>query len=164
LLRFFKIGVRREPAEAAQQRRLAGAGGFEPPNAGIKIRCLTTWRRPSGRHCPRGGGPMVGERGFEPPAPTSRTWCSTRLSYSPVPSGGGLITTGTGASNRPDGLERLAKTGKWNPEADGPASIRPRAGRGPSRGCRSGPLPCRSAWRRSSLPSASGRFPSRTAP
>src|SRR5690242_5095449 len=26
---------------------------------------------------------MVGERGFEPPAPTSRTWCSTRLSYSP---------------------------------------------------------------------------------
>src|SRR5260221_14398580 len=27
---------------------------------------------------------MVGERGFEPPAPTSRTWCSTRLSYSPA--------------------------------------------------------------------------------
>ena len=26
---------------------------------------------------------LVGERGFEPPAPTSRTWCSTRLSYSP---------------------------------------------------------------------------------
>ncbi len=25
---------------------MAGAGGFEPPNAGIKIRCLTTWRRP----------------------------------------------------------------------------------------------------------------------
>jgi hypothetical protein len=28
-------------------------------------------------------GRLVGERGFEPPAPTSRTWCSTRLSYSP---------------------------------------------------------------------------------
>ena len=27
---------------------------------------------------------LVGERGFEPPAPTSRTWCSTRLSYSPA--------------------------------------------------------------------------------
>jgi hypothetical protein len=26
---------------------LAGAGGFEPPYGGIKIRCLTTWRRPS---------------------------------------------------------------------------------------------------------------------
>ena len=27
--------------------RLAGAGGFEPPNGGIKIRCLTTWLRPN---------------------------------------------------------------------------------------------------------------------
>src|SRR5688572_20485478 len=31
---------------------------------------------------------MVGKRGFEPPTPTSRTWCSTRLSY--FPSGGSL--------------------------------------------------------------------------
>jgi hypothetical protein len=29
---------------------LAGAGGFEPPYGGIKIRCLTTWRRPNSRH------------------------------------------------------------------------------------------------------------------
>ena len=28
-------------------RRLAGAEGFEPPNGGIKTRCLTTWRRPN---------------------------------------------------------------------------------------------------------------------
>ena len=28
--------------------RLAGAGGFEPPNGGIKIRCLTAWLRPTG--------------------------------------------------------------------------------------------------------------------
>ena len=28
---------------------LAGAGGFEPPYAGIKIRCLTTWLRPKMR-------------------------------------------------------------------------------------------------------------------
>ena len=27
--------------------RLAGVEGFEPPNGGIKTRCLTTWRRPS---------------------------------------------------------------------------------------------------------------------
>ncbi len=26
---------------------------------------------------------MVGERGFEPPAPTTRMWCATRLHYSP---------------------------------------------------------------------------------
>src|SRR5579872_3524687 len=30
-------------------RALAGAGGFEPPYGGIKIHCLTTWRRPNGR-------------------------------------------------------------------------------------------------------------------
>ncbi len=30
-----------------RRRLLAGAGGFEPPNAGTKIRCLTTWRRPN---------------------------------------------------------------------------------------------------------------------
>src|SRR5260370_42241470 len=28
---------------------LAGAPGFEPGNGGIKIHCLTTWRRPSRR-------------------------------------------------------------------------------------------------------------------
>src|SRR5688500_6606087 len=27
---------------------LAGPGGFEPPYAGIKTPCLTTWRRPIG--------------------------------------------------------------------------------------------------------------------
>ncbi len=26
---------------------MAGAPGFEPGNAGIKIRCLTAWRRPN---------------------------------------------------------------------------------------------------------------------
>ena len=28
---------------------LAGAGGIEPPNGGIKIRCLTAWLRPNAR-------------------------------------------------------------------------------------------------------------------
>jgi hypothetical protein len=27
--------------------KLAGAPGFEPGNAGIKIRCLTSWLRPN---------------------------------------------------------------------------------------------------------------------
>src|SRR5262245_36540332 len=31
---------------AFQEFKLAGAGGLEPPNGGIKIRCLTTWLRP----------------------------------------------------------------------------------------------------------------------
>ena len=31
----------------AENKELAGAGGIEPPNAGIKIRCLTAWRRPN---------------------------------------------------------------------------------------------------------------------
>ena len=31
---------------------------------------------------------MVGERGFEPPAPASRRQCSTRLSYSPTGAAG----------------------------------------------------------------------------
>ena len=30
-------------------KSLAGAGGFEPPYGGIKIRCLTTWLRPNSR-------------------------------------------------------------------------------------------------------------------
>src|SRR5262245_27806400 len=43
--------------------KLAGAGGFEPPYAGIKIRCLTTWLRPniSGRKLvPRRALPRIG--------------------------------------------------------------------------------------------------------
>ena len=27
---------------------MAGAGGFEPTNAGVKVPCLTAWLRPSG--------------------------------------------------------------------------------------------------------------------
>ncbi len=30
-------------------KSLAGMGGFEPPNGGIKIRCLTTWLHPNRR-------------------------------------------------------------------------------------------------------------------
>ena len=32
---------------------VAGAGGFEPPHGGIKIHCLTAWRRPNARLAPR---------------------------------------------------------------------------------------------------------------
>jgi hypothetical protein len=34
-------------ATAKRLKSLAGAGGFEPPHGGIKIRCLTTWLRPN---------------------------------------------------------------------------------------------------------------------
>jgi hypothetical protein len=35
-----------DPGQHHRRPGLAGAGGFEPPNDGTKIRCLTTWRRP----------------------------------------------------------------------------------------------------------------------
>ena len=37
---------------------MAGADGFEPPNDGIRIRCLTTWRSPY---------KMAGVDGIKPP-------------------------------------------------------------------------------------------------
>ena len=58
-------GVQNENAEnaksawASKSLCLAGAGGFEPPHGGIKIHCLTTWRRPNNRNA---AGPTC--RGF----------------------------------------------------------------------------------------------------
>jgi hypothetical protein len=45
------------------QECVAGAGGFEPPHGGIKIRCLTAWRRPN---CGHGTGlsPHIRPRGI----------------------------------------------------------------------------------------------------
>src|SRR6516164_9726537 len=37
------------PLPPASTCELAGVEGFEPPNGGIKTRCLTTWRHPSTR-------------------------------------------------------------------------------------------------------------------
>ncbi len=45
--------------------RLAGAGGFEPPHGGIKIRCLTTWLRPNRARC----GKIIGKGGGRQPRP-----------------------------------------------------------------------------------------------
>src|SRR5579862_5392581 len=43
-------------ARPADPHELAGVEGFEPPNGGIKTRCLTTWRHPSTLcTAPRGG-------------------------------------------------------------------------------------------------------------
>jgi hypothetical protein len=45
-----------------KNKMLAGAGGLEPPNGGIKIRCLTTWLRPktcTGESCAELGRPQV---------------------------------------------------------------------------------------------------------
>ena len=48
-------------------RSLDGAAGFEPANGGIKIRCLTTWRRPNGAiregAVHRNGGSYIGFTG-----------------------------------------------------------------------------------------------------
>ena len=41
---------------------------------------------------------MVGERGFEPPAPASRRQCSTRLSYSPDATVAGIRDARQGAA------------------------------------------------------------------
>ena len=48
---------------------------------------------------------VVGERGFEPPAPASRRQCSTRLSYSPTGSAR-TVLDGAGAKQaRPIGVD-----------------------------------------------------------
>jgi hypothetical protein len=54
-------------------------------------------RDPCGSDHAIDGKKMVGERGFEPPAPASRRQCSTRLSYSP---------TGPDAQERRQGRRR----------------------------------------------------------
>lgn len=47
----FLPGASRKPAEfyseVRTERAVVGAGGIEPPNGGIKIRCLTAWLRPN---------------------------------------------------------------------------------------------------------------------
>src|SRR3954462_4154096 len=53
---------------------------------------------------------MVGERGFEPPAPASRRQCSTRLSYSP---------TGCPAQGRPGDRWRVYRQGPRGAQARG---------------------------------------------
>src|SRR5262249_44105879 len=66
---------------------LAGAGGLEPPNGGIKIRCLTTWLRPisGGLLAPRRradhSGRAVGDqrRWSEVPPPVDRRMVGARL-------------------------------------------------------------------------------------
>ena len=66
---------------------------------------------------------MVGERGFEPPAPASRRQCSTRLSYSPTDTRGpmrgrrGRASIGRGRSGvqaalRRDAADRVAASGR----------------------------------------------------
>ena len=38
-----------EAAAFAEKHEISpGAGGFEPPHDGVKVRCLTAWRRPTG--------------------------------------------------------------------------------------------------------------------
>jgi hypothetical protein len=48
---------------------LAGAGGFEPPDGGIKIRCLTTWLRPNASQGSNGLGGKRADNSSGCPAP-----------------------------------------------------------------------------------------------
>jgi hypothetical protein len=52
-----------------ERYQVAGAGGIEPPNGGIKIRCLTTWLRPIR---PFGNGGDTSVRGFPRVVPVYR--------------------------------------------------------------------------------------------
>ena len=58
---------------------VAGAGGFEPPHGGIKIRCLTAWRRPNNSTSADVGGGTYWRRG--------RRASSWLKKLSPVPAG-----------------------------------------------------------------------------
>src|ERR1700728_3584923 len=59
--------------------KLAGEEGFEPPNGGIKTRCLTTWRHPSIRIAGFGGGRASYSRGsFTARPQAARTRASGR--------------------------------------------------------------------------------------
>jgi hypothetical protein len=66
---------------------VAGAGGFEPPYGGIKIRCLTAWRRPKSRAVgrrSRGGRTIVGARHARNPAACGRSELAQRHFLDPV--------------------------------------------------------------------------------
>ncbi len=52
---------------AKSLKSLAGAGGFEPPNGGIKIRCLTTWLRPNAPSDCRGRPRAIRRRNIATP-------------------------------------------------------------------------------------------------
>ncbi|SPJ15166.1 hypothetical protein SBDP2_240009 [Syntrophobacter sp. SbD2] len=43
----YPIASRYKVQTAMPKKKMAGAGGFEPPNAGSKDPCLSAWRRPN---------------------------------------------------------------------------------------------------------------------
>src|SRR5688572_23519756 len=64
--------------------------------AQIEFGAISMLRRPGNWR-----GEMVGVRGFEPPAPASRTQCSTRLSYTPTLARNGVAPAQGPAIYRP---------------------------------------------------------------
>ncbi len=62
--------ARSRPEPLENQDWLAGAGGFEPPRGGIKIRCLTTWLRPT-----TGGLPAADRAAVRPAEHSRRLVC-----------------------------------------------------------------------------------------
>jgi hypothetical protein len=90
------------PAHAQRRdSKLAGAGGFEPPYAGIKIRCLTTWLRPTDLPDRSGGasGRFAAIAGRGKLSTTSRRGNNTR--DRPANLAPGISSARRGASRRP---------------------------------------------------------------
>ena len=83
------VASRKEQPTAAEFLKLMSRHAFQ-------VACRSIWT--FGHRASRAALPydplisLVGVRGFEPPAPASRTQCSTRLSYTPTE--GGRIAVG----------------------------------------------------------------------
>ena len=85
---------------SGQRNGLAGTAGLEPADEGVKVPCLTTWRRPNGKEN-RGPGvtPIPSclgwEMGLEPTTPGTTIRCSNQLSYTHH-----ILRTSTGIHRR----------------------------------------------------------------
>ena len=66
--------------------RMAGTAGLEPADEGVKVPCLTTWRRPNVVKVGDRDNPdpllfLGWEMGLEPTTPGTTIRCSNQLSY-----------------------------------------------------------------------------------
>ena len=68
------------------KQSVAGTAGFEPAGEGVKVPCLTTWRRPNVAEVGDRDNPdpllfLGWEMGLEPTTPGTTIRCSNQLSY-----------------------------------------------------------------------------------
>ena len=79
---------------------LAGTAGLEPADEGVKVPCLTTWRRPNVAEVGDRDNPdpllfLGWEMGLEPTTPGTTIRCSNQLSYTHH-----ILRTSTGIHRR----------------------------------------------------------------